>query len=83
LACDPALLPWDDLPEDWESNRQQTDHIFIKLRVIGCEAVPASDPRPAVSKFTSAEMELMDEIALPLDGRATACGLDLRAQKEG
>jgi hypothetical protein len=60
---DPALLPWDDLPEDFrESNRQQADHIFIKLRAVGCEAAPASDLRPAVSEFSPAEMELLAEM---------------------
>jgi len=60
---DPALLPWDDLPEDFrESNRQQADHIFIKLRAIGCEAVSASDKKPAVTELASAEMELLAEM---------------------
>jgi hypothetical protein len=32
-----------------ESNRQQADHVFIKLRAIGCEAARQHDPRPAAS----------------------------------
>jgi hypothetical protein len=59
---DPALLAWDDLPEDFrESSRQQADHIFIKLRAVGCEAAPTGDTRPAV-KFTPAEIELLAEM---------------------
>jgi len=60
LKRDPALQDWDDLPEDFrESSRQQADHLFIKLRSIGCEAVPEDDPRPAVGSFSAEEVELL------------------------
>lgn len=37
---DPTLRDWDDLRDDIrESNRQQADHLRVKLRAIGCELV--------------------------------------------
>jgi TrkA-N domain len=40
----PALIPWDDLPEDLrESNRNQARHIGEKLAAIGCVLVPRFD----------------------------------------
>lgn len=63
IRNDPAMRGWDDLEEDLrESNRQQADHIFIKLRSIAYEAVPAGDPRPAVKEFTPDEVELLAEM---------------------
>jgi hypothetical protein len=57
---DPAMKEWKFLREDFrESNRQQADHIPIKVRAIGCEAVEMSDPRDAVTKFGDAEIEIM------------------------
>lgn len=35
---DPALAPWDELPEDLrESNRDQSAHTPVKLQAVGCE----------------------------------------------
>lgn len=47
-AADDALAEWAELVhEDYkDSNRQQVDHIWVKLRAVNCEVVPASDPRP-------------------------------------
>jgi len=60
---DPALRPWEQLTEDLrESSRQQADHIAIKLRAIGCETVNISDPREAVTKFKSEDIELLAEL---------------------
>jgi hypothetical protein len=62
-ASDPALRPWEKLGEDLrESNRQQADHIPIKLRAIGCRLVAATDPGEAVSRFTPAEIELLARV---------------------
>jgi hypothetical protein len=59
-ATDPALQPWERLRDDFrESNRQQADHIAIKLRAIGCQLVPATAAGDAVSQFIPAEMELL------------------------
>ena len=57
---DPALQPWEMLREDLrESNRQQADHITIKLRAIGFKLKPASDNGESVTKFAPAEIELL------------------------
>lgn len=57
---DPALRDWDDLREEIrESNRQQADHIAIKLRAIGCKLVKTSDPGEAVEKIEWKEIELL------------------------
>ena len=40
IEKNPALVSWDDLPEDMrESNRHAADHIDTKLRAIGCHAL--------------------------------------------
>ncbi len=57
---DPALRDWDNLREDLrESNRQQADHLPLKMRAIGCEVVPISDPRPPLTRFSPEEIEWM------------------------
>jgi predicted ThiF/HesA family dinucleotide-utilizing enzyme len=62
-AIDPALRPWAELenPLYKDSNRQQADHIGTKLRAIGCEIAPVSDPRPAVT-LTKDDIELLAEL---------------------
>ncbi|MCL4179459.1 MAG: hypothetical protein KJ072_17155, partial [Verrucomicrobia bacterium] len=57
---DAVLAPWRQLTEDLrESNRQQADHIPIKLRAIGCGlADPPSTGEPAMS-FTTEEVEVL------------------------
>jgi hypothetical protein len=53
---------WLAQPEDFrESSRQQAAHIHLKLRAIGCEAVPVTDPRPAITEFPPAELEFLAE----------------------
>lgn len=60
---DPALRAWPELTEDLrESNRQQADHLAIKLGAIGCEMAPASDPREAVTTFKREDVELLAEL---------------------
>jgi hypothetical protein len=60
---DPTLRPWEDLREDLrESNRQQADHIPIKLRAIGCTLADSSAPELAVTKFEPAEIELLAQM---------------------
>ncbi len=60
---DPALQPWDELSEDFrESSHQQADHIFIKLRGIGCEAAAQSDPRPDGAQCVLDNLELLAEL---------------------
>jgi hypothetical protein len=61
--ADPALNDWDRLPDDLrESNRQQADHIGIKLRAIGCQAVEKSRPHEAVTHFSLDEIETLAEM---------------------
>jgi len=62
---DPAMKPWRDLREVLrESNRQQADHIAIKLRAIGCDVVPETDPRPAVIRFAEPDQGRGGEVEL-------------------
>jgi hypothetical protein len=57
---DLALKDWDELREDFrESNRQQANHLRVKLRAIGCELAPLNDPKEAVTNFISNEIETM------------------------
>jgi len=59
---DPALFPWEQLEESLrESNRQQADHIPVKLRAIGCtkETPKNTASWETVSTFTEEEIELM------------------------
>jgi len=57
---DPALKRWNELTEDLlESNRAQTDHMAIKMRAIGCEIVPVTDPRPPITEFSPADLGLL------------------------
>lgn len=62
-AVDEAVRKWDDLVnEDYkESNRQQVDHIAIKLRAVGLEVAEAGDPRLEAS-FRPDEIELLAEM---------------------
>jgi hypothetical protein len=60
---DPALKDWDHLREDFrESNRQQGDHMAIKLRAIGCRIVEATAPGEAITEFSRGEVELLAEL---------------------
>lgn len=59
-STDRSLAHWAVLNEDLrESNRQQADHIVIKLRTLGCAMVPKADPRPGLQRFDPAEVELL------------------------
>jgi hypothetical protein len=60
---DAALVPWDRLRDDYrESNRQQADHMFIKMRAIGCRIVDANAPGVPVTEFTAQEVEMLAEL---------------------
>jgi predicted dinucleotide-binding enzyme len=63
LAKDSSMKDWDDMTEDLrESNRQQADHIHIKLRALGLKVADEMDSRPAVAEFTPAQIELLAEM---------------------
>jgi hypothetical protein len=57
----PSLRPWSELDEFYrESNRQQADHIPVKLRAIGCRAEPAPPGAGTGGfAFTPDEVELL------------------------
>ncbi|HWB54822.1 MAG TPA: NAD-binding protein, partial [Tepidisphaeraceae bacterium] len=58
----PSLAPWDVLIDEFrESNRQQADHISIKMRAIGCRVVDAKD-KSADAVFASEEIEVLAEL---------------------
>jgi hypothetical protein len=57
---DRSMADWAVLNEDLrESNRQQADHVVIKLRTLGCAMVPKADQRPGLTRFDPAEVELL------------------------
>lgn len=57
---DRSMADWAALNEDLrESNRQQADHVIIKLRALGCAMVPKPDSRPGVQRFDAEEVELL------------------------
>jgi len=60
---DPAMTPWENLLEDFkESNRQQADHIPVKLKAVGCDFAPVVGRKPTLIKFTDEEIEIMAEM---------------------
>lgn len=59
----PSMVGWEELPEHLkESNRQQAEHIGIKLKAIGCEIIPAKDKGEKLFEFTPEEIEKMAEM---------------------
>ncbi|MEI7900189.1 MAG: RyR domain-containing protein [bacterium] len=58
---DAAMRPWKKLDAGFKnSNQQAVDHIPVKLRAVGCVAVPVKDaPDGAVFAFTDEEVEIL------------------------
>jgi hypothetical protein len=56
-----AAFPELELEDFKESNRQQVDHLWVKLRAVGCEVAEASDTRPA-AVWLHDEIEVMSEM---------------------
>ncbi len=55
-----SRYPWERLaPIYRDSNRQQADHIPVKLRAIGCKVVSEKEPGIPVTEFTQSEMDLL------------------------
>ena len=55
----PSMVPWEALPEGLkDSNRQQADHIPVKLRAVGCRAEKV-EGTPAAFAFTPEEVEVL------------------------
>jgi len=60
---DPAMASWEKLPDMFkESNLQQADDIFNKLRRIGCTVVKTEGREVAKMTFTRDEIEVMAEM---------------------
>jgi hypothetical protein len=57
---DPAMLPWEELAEDFkDSNLQQADDIPRKLRGIRCGFSPVAGRDPLQIEFSEDELELL------------------------
>ena len=62
-GADPAMQPWEALSENLrESNRQQADDVFAKLRRIGCTVERVTGRAVALMEFTEDEVEVMAEM---------------------
>lgn len=62
-AQDDSMKPWDDLPETLkESNRQQTEHMEVKLRAVGCRKQQIDKSGQPIVKFEPEEIELLAQM---------------------
>ncbi len=62
-AQKPAMRHWEHLDEEYiDSNRQQADHIPVKLRAIGCYSKKESVDAQPVTEFREEEVKLMAEM---------------------
>ncbi len=56
----PSMVPWEKLPENLkESNRQQSDHLGLKLAAVGCAIAPLTDWDAEFFEFTPEEVETL------------------------
>jgi hypothetical protein len=59
-STDPALRPWDQLDESFrQSNLEQADDIFNKLRNIGCDVIYSGISDEPLFSFTDDEVETL------------------------
>jgi hypothetical protein len=59
----PSLVPWDELPIDLkDSNRQQADHIPIKLRALDYRVSKIKGKKPADFDFNTEEIDILARI---------------------
>lgn len=59
----PSMVPWEDLPESLkESNRNQAEHIRVKLEAISCDIAMTTDWDGPLFEFSPEEVELMAEM---------------------
>ncbi len=59
----PSMVPWEHLPEHLkESNRQQANHIGIKLSAVGCSVAPLNDWEAELFQFAPEEVEKLSEM---------------------
>jgi len=60
---DPSRVSWLELPERLkDSNRQQADHIAVKLRAVGAEVVAGSGAGGAAFTFSEEEVEVLSQM---------------------
>jgi hypothetical protein len=63
-ATNPAMVPWDELPEHLrDSNRDQAGHIGVKLRELGCGLAPLTDWDEPLFVFTEGENGEVERLA--------------------
>lgn len=59
----PSMVPWEELPESIrESNRNQVEHIRVKLEAIGCDITITNEWDVPPFQFTPEELELMSQM---------------------
>ncbi|MFZ9825544.1 MAG: RyR domain-containing protein, partial [Gemmataceae bacterium] len=60
----PAMKPWDMLePSYKQSNRDQADHISVKIRSINCKIVPLMDANNNIEfAFSPMELEMLGKM---------------------
>lgn len=62
-AKDISTRPWAELDDGLkDSNRQQADHIDIKLHALGMERIDNDDPRAAIERLEPGQIELLAEM---------------------
>ncbi len=60
---DPSMVSWEDLPENLrESNRNQVEHIRVKLEAVGCDIAVTNEWEVAPFRFSPDEAELMSQM---------------------
>ena len=60
---DLSMVPWEELRKDLkESNRQQADHIPVKLKTIGYDFAPRANRKQKIIKFTKKEIEIIAKL---------------------
>jgi len=60
---DPSMVSWEDLPENLrESNRNQVEHIRVKLEAVGCDIAVTNEWEVAPFRFSPDEVELMSQM---------------------
>jgi hypothetical protein len=60
LKDNPSMVPWEELPAYLqEANRQQANHVGVKLRAVGCRVCLLTDWDAELFQFSPEEVELM------------------------
>ncbi|MBI5583765.1 MAG: NAD-binding protein [Deltaproteobacteria bacterium] len=63
LETNSSLVPWEVLPEYLkESNRQQADHIGVKLKAVNCGIAPLTDWEAGDFQFSDEEVILLAQM---------------------